>query len=406
MQSDGLTTEAPLQLHSQLETVRGEVVTAFLGRLRPDRTSYRAKVPECAGGCRLDQIYLDRWSTPTPVRGELVVRSVEVDGRRIDAGLGTRGAWRPALALEGVPERAPAVTVAAADADGLRLKVRTQTDTQRVAVSTNDVPAVVPAIVTTRHRADSRESVAAARAYDPRPMSPRSVFFGSGFDGQTRPLQQVDTIPLLPRIGSDGVLVDLDSVARETENVLESVQLEVWMRSDTPAATLQALERQGAVLDQRTTIAERTAELETETGALTMNLYLLASVAGLLLAGAGSCVVLVIQAQRRRYEVAAARAVGVGRRTLRLAGIAEALVGLLPAVVLAVAAAALSGDLVLPSLPLPHSVDLGPPTFDWSWGVVAAVAGSASILLAATAWVSAHVMVRSADPDSVRGASL
>lgn len=406
VRADRLEFEAPLQLQAQLETSEGRLVTAFLGRYQPGRAAYRADVPECARGCRLDQIYLDRWVSPTDVRGELTIASVSSDGRRIDAGLGKSGHWRPALTMEGSREQGPAVTLTPRGGSGLRIAIDTETATQRVAIAPSDVPAVVPVVSTGTPDVADAAAAKAAQAYEDRRIDSRTLFFANGFDGQTRPLVQVGDQELIPRLGKSGILLDLDYAVRNVVHPVEDVLLEVWMSGDqaATAGVVKALQQRGAVLDEPRTVADRRAELDTSDEALTMNLYLLTSIAGLVLAAAGAAVLVIGQSRRQRYEVAAAFAVGVDRKVLRRAAASETVVGLVPAVALALAAASLAGWLVLQTLPLTRSADIGPPTLDWAWGVLVVVCGSAAVALTAIAWLSAAIMVRTADPDLLRRA--
>jgi putative ABC transport system permease protein len=405
VRADRLTTEAPLRLQAQLSTKRGKMVTAFFGRYQPGRATYRTNVPECTGGCRLDQLYLDRWLTPTHIRGALTIASVSSDDE-VDAGLGTPGRWRPALTMEGSSEQGPAVSLEPRGGSGLRLSIDTKTATQRVAIAPRDVPAVVPVVSTGSPEVAANAAATAARAYEDRPVDTRALFFANGFDGQTRPLERVGHDELIPRLGRSGILLDLDYAVRDVVHPVEDVRLEVWMSGDrtATAGVAEALRQRGAVLEEPRTIADRRAELDTSDEALTMNLYLLAAVAGLVLAAAGATVLVIGQARRQKYEVAAAHAVGVDRKVLRRAAAGETMAGLVPAVVLALAAASLAGWLVLQSLPLSRSADLGPPTLEWTWEVLVGVCGTAAVALAAIAWLSAAIMVRTTDPDLLRRA--
>ena len=403
-----LVSAEPLRLEARLETVTGQELTAFFDVVRPGSGAYQAPVPECAGGCRVVKISLDRWFRPMDVRGELVLASLRADGRPVDAHLDEPGRWRPALALESTTDQGPAVDLEPVKGSGLAVRIATRSQTQPIGVTPADVPAVVPAVVAAGTAYETYRRPGPVQAYDGGGdgagggSGSRALIVGKGFDGLTQPLRPVARATVLPRLGDVGVLVDLEDIARNASTPVIGVELQVWSSRPVPPEMAKALEQAGVQLGEPTTVDGRRAELATTSDALTLNLYLLCSLAAVILAVTGLGALVVIEVRRRGYELAALRVAGVDRHVLRRAVARETFAGLAPAALCAGAAAVVAGRLASTELRGSDPVGALPAGSLWHWDTFAAVLASTFALLVVVGWLGGQLALRSSDPDQLR----
>ncbi|WP_433086751.1 hypothetical protein ACQP1P_14050 [Dactylosporangium sp. CA-052675] len=106
------------------------------------------------------------------------------------------------------------------------------------------------------------------------------------FDRQ-RPLtaEVAATVPRLPRLGTSGLLVDLEYADRLSVDST-AAGAEVWLAADAPPSVTDAIAAAGVTVDERRTIAGARAALAGEGAALGLRFYLVAGVLAVVLAAA------------------------------------------------------------------------------------------------------------------------
>ena len=140
--------------------------------------------------------------------------------------------------------------------------------------------------------------------------------------GEDLPARVVARFPALPLVESDGVYADLPRAAAGAPPTIPAAEVMVLARADTPAALLAELaEETGA---EARPLARVTEQVRDATGAAQAQAYLMTAICCLLVA----LLVLVTAVARQRdawvRDVAALRAVGVDRATLRRSTVVEA----------------------------------------------------------------------------------
>jgi putative ABC transport system permease protein len=156
---------------------------------------------------------------------------------------------------------------------------------------------------------------------------------------------------LLPRIGSNGSLVDLGLVAAVDPAPSGSLDDQVWLAADAPAALRSRLNAAGIHVDSTDTVSARITVLDRDGAVLALRLFLVAAAAGLILAAATVLTSFFVSARRRSYELAAVLVLGSGRPPLVAAARREQLVLVLFGVALGVGSGIAGVQLVLPGLP-------------------------------------------------------
>lgn len=398
-----LKAAAPVRLVAHLVTASGREVTAFFGVLRPGPGLYQATATQCASGCQLEDLALDRWLQPMNVRGGFTLASISADGRPVDAELSGPGRWRPGLALEPGSVEGPAVTLKPGDS-GLRVNIATKSETQPITLTTSDVSAVIPAVITGGGANEKYGDPGPIHAYDGHPGQLDPVIVGAGFDGQEQPLELVATANTLPRLGSSGVALDLEDVIRNGSNPVNAVKLEVWASNPVGAPLAREFEKRGLHLGGPSTVAERRAQLATTPDAVTLNLYLLCAFAAVILAVTGLGALVLTDIRRRSYELAALRVAGVDVRTLRRAVAWETYAILAPAI----PGTALAGWAASRLASLEQNgfgAGLQSAGLGSHWATFLTVAGGAFALLVAVGWLAGRRATSGSDLDILRGSA-
>jgi hypothetical protein len=304
--------------------------TAELGALSPGRHTYSAALP-CTGGCRLVKLTVRL----PPYVGPTVVLTVHNPP-------GTE--WRTAPGASAAPGAGGGVTFT------LPATSRADAGTIRPV----DVPDVLPVVSTG-------------------PLPPDGSFVT--FDSEPVTAAVVATVDHLPRLGTNGMLVDLEYADRLAVDS-SAKDAEVWLSADAPPSVTDALIANGLTVSSRTTVAAARTALAGEGTALGLRFYLLA---GLLAVALGASALVVGTVGASSADLYALRRQGL---PARLAGTVEPLVALLLVLVAGVAgvlAAAVAWVAVAGRLPGLHGVGLPP------LGGPALTFGAALLLLAVVA---------------------
>jgi hypothetical protein len=153
--------------------------------------------------------------------------------------------------------------------------------------------------------------------------------------------RQVQSLSLLPRLGQQGVLVDLRYLEQTLigESVRENT--EIWLGPAAPADAADQFRGLGLAVVDETGVAATEAALARQGPALALQFHLAAAIFGVLLALGGLGLVAAVDRRARAADLRALRIQGLRRRMMRRA----ALWGYLSTVVLA-ALAGLAAALV------------------------------------------------------------
>ncbi|MET7424134.1 ABC transporter permease [Dactylosporangium sp. NPDC005555] len=138
--------------------------------------------------------------------------------------------------------------------------------------------------------------------------------FMAGFDGARIAARTVGEVGQAPRMGSQGGLVDLDYAERLSSGGADTITPQVWLNEKAPADILERIEVLGLKIMKDQRIRPLRAALDEQGPAVALRFHELAAGLAVLLAGGALWLVAGLDRQRRRGELRALRAQGVGRR--------------------------------------------------------------------------------------------
>jgi putative ABC transport system permease protein len=253
-----------------------------------------------------------------------------------------------------------------------------------------DVPPLVPAVVTS--------DVASANVNLSAPGQYPAISLG----GENITVLSPVTAAALPEVGASAVLVDLSFAERlETASPADAA-FEVWCHAAPSGQLLRALASQGVTVTG-TRLESSAAEVLNGSGpALAFDLFVLAAIAGGLLA-VGSLVFAIASGSRKRaVEIAALLAVGVPRSTLRRSLFAEYGAVAVAGVGLGLLSGVVTIRLALVALPEFVPGRVGPVLGIWvPWSEILLTSAVALVLLL-TATLATSLVMRRATPDCLR----
>jgi hypothetical protein len=370
----------------------GEERLAQLGSL-PTKGSATVDgfVSGCQDGCSLEQLSISGSSSSvTDASGRLTIASIAADGDNPgDWRLADASAWRPAR-----PYAESGLSPVRVDTGTGGLELQLSGEPAVVRLTTTDIPDEPPLVATD------------ASALDRADESAENGVAGASILGARTPMQLAGRAKALPLVGSNGGLSDLTAALREYGDQSTDVTItQLLVARDTPASVLAKVRELGVPLTDRRTQAEELDLLRSDAFSLGWRVFLLVGVLTLLLAFLGVLALALVQLPWRSYEVAALRVVGVRRRDLRRAIVAEYVALLGMAVVGGALAAVASLLLVLPSLDIGAVEDFDPAVdFGLRWLVLAAVVAVVMVAVLAIAfWISRRT-VKLGTPASLRQA--
>jgi hypothetical protein len=368
----------------------GAVTEASFGAVPPGERTISARVSGCrdAPGCRLV-----RWQVATPLdgtgrpaAGALTLRSLAQpspaqpspaqDGppREVlgPAHLADPARWRTdftGLALE-----------LSATRGGLRIAAAGRPDlTSGDRVYAVDTPFPLPVVV------------AGPQPVEWRFEEPSSLRFGPG---QT-PVRPVGTARVLPVLGTNGVLADLDTTRRLAADAELGGTYQVWLAPDAASSVVDALRAAGLTVTADASAAARVEQLSRQGRVVAARFGVLTAAAGLLLGAAVLAVAAAVERATHVDQLTALRVQGLPRRVAITAGytgtVALACAGLLGGLAAAVIARPVAGPVAAPFADGWRT--LAPP--DPLGGAALAVAAALGLLaLGSTAWLSVLPLVR------------
>ncbi len=368
---------ATLQL--QLLDAAGDQKNVDLGQIPTGRPrTLRAGVP-CQAGCTVEQLVVSTYFG-AGYSGRLAIGDVRVAGGATDLP-GAAADWRPGVAEVNRVE-------AAAGGPGT-LALRLSNDGKApLALTSRWFPTGVPAVLVG-------------------PGTPLAgAVLGSGLNGANRPLTGVASLPRAPAVAGAAAVVDLDLLRHWGSRAGKSARLQVWFDTEDPAALARvraALQREGIEISGVRRVSDVRDRYDASIPAWSLQLGVLAAVAGLLLAALALVLLVASTWRRRSRDLACLGLSGVRRRGLGRVAVGEQLPIVLLAVLVGAGCGLLGAVLALPTVPLfaaprpASTLDLSAP-----WGSVLAVVAAALAMLGLVAWLCGRTVVARARLSRVR----
>ena len=385
---------APMRLVLGLTDPRGVRHDVDLGRLQPDGAvhTYRAAA-ECTAGCLLDQIRVER------TFGDFVDASVDLQVLGVRAGsTGTLTAVELDNADEDAWQALPWRPDVAGDSDveaGSPLTLAGTSYGTPLAAQRGSHPVNPRALV-----AGSVSALPAVPALPGRHVSASDLSSGDAA------YSVLGRLPVVPRSGGRGVLVDLAALATGPSLAPGLSTYDVWLAADDPAreaALRRRLADHGLQVLARDTTGDHVAAFAGEGPALALRLAVLAGVVAVVLAAAVLVVGVATSGAGRARDLAGLRVVGVPASTVRRASVREHLVVAVLGVLAGTALGLVAAQAALPDVPLFATPDpVTPPALEPAWSSVLVTATGALLLLAVVSVVVGRVLAASAVPARLR----
>lgn len=337
---------APQLLADVIDEGSQTVYHVVFGPLTTGTSTYEASLAGmCPVSCRLMDIAV-AWSPPTAPptasgSADLTISSFsELKG----------GLWEPVNAGLQDSRRWTDPTGGAhlsSSSRGLTALVNLNPDGSPVDVSPNDVPRLLPAVLTTT-----------LTSFDSTPGSPPPIV---GLDGGTVFGHAVGQVPALPRVGSDAALVDLTMAQRFVFGPPAYDTTEVWLSSSAPPDIVSRLAARGISVVGVDSLEARGRASDHSGINLAYTLFLIAGIAAAILAVGSASFALAASARGRDAELAAMRAIGISPSALRRSINAEQTLALGTGVLFGTGAGLGAAALTLRSVPEFVRLAPGPP---------------------------------------------
>jgi hypothetical protein len=286
---------------------KGTRLVVRLGPLKEGPQLLRAPIPACttAPGCRLSSLEIVQSTLEEKIFFasrpgiEVVVHSVDQLGPDQNVvgkdALTDRGRWR--LDVSGMPPNLIVTPVA----DGLLLRVAPVRPggAQDAGVYPLDSPAPIASV--------------RAKRLKSRLVGDQRVSYGSTSLSE----RIVGTASRLPRLGEQGVLIDLEYADRLGADFGAGESMQVWLAAGAPPGIVDKLGRQGVIILGEETIDGVADNYASFGPPLTLQFMLLSAVIGLALAIGSATVVAAVERRPRARELSALRAQGASARLVQ-----------------------------------------------------------------------------------------
>jgi len=350
-----------------------------VGPFGAGRSTKTAKLRACETGCQIEKIsFGGPLALVEAMHGTATIESVTADGANV-AGM-LDAPWRPQASL--ILNVRTAVTKVELQQGRMSMTFKAGGPQSYAGISPSDIPAPVPVLY--GRLADESRAL---------PTGASGLFqvAAAGAPAESMPFR-----------GPSGVLIDFTAFIRNASQSNSDTLVYIWARADTPPRVLDALAGHG--LSRPTTEAETRHVLDQDAFALALRLYVVVTALVILLALAGLGANLAVQLPSRRRDAASLRVVGVKRRSVMIAVVAEFVVVLGAAAVAGVAAGGVAQYVVVRTVTLGFvDSSLVPrvvPSFDM--GSAAALSAVVLAILVAVASCFAFLTVRGARTASLR----
>jgi predicted lysophospholipase L1 biosynthesis ABC-type transport system permease subunit len=234
------------------------------------------------------------------------------------------------------------------------------------------------------------------------------TILGNGLNGSPRALTSVAELPRVPGVGGPATVVDLDLLRHWGSRTSGSTRIQVWFDTEDPAEldrVRTALRGAGVEVAGVQRLSAVRAGYAASVPAWSLQLGVLAAVAGLLLAGLVLVLLVASTWRRRSRDLACLAMSGVPRRGLDRVAVGEQLPVVLIATLVGAGCGLVGAAFALPTVPLfaeprpASALDLSVP---WA-GALAALA-VALVGLGLVAWLCGRTVAARARLSRVREA--
>ncbi len=354
--------------------------------LKPGQHTYTAPVA-CTAGCTLSGL---TWDRPIDVfdvlEGTALVSKFEVyrsgQWQDLPADLTAEHGWRPGSLAGNVSDKLSVSDAGVTDQFSSKAG-------GSAGIAHGDAPDPMPVVAGGRGVA----------------LQPNGAGLAMTDVTQTKAAYAVSqTVPVLPGVLDNGLLIDLTSVRTELPGFDSESTWSVWLGRNAPSDAVQRLTKAGLVVEPQITGAKRAATLGRQGPALALRLLVVCAIAGSILAVGGTAIAIAATGRRRSFELASLRALGIRRRTLFSGAVAEQLLLLGASLVLGVPAGYLAARLAMPSIPEFADDTPVPLRYIPHLPGVLLFAAVFAVLLAITAIVAARTLMAAAAPARLREA--
>lgn len=361
---------------ARMTSAEGRLVTTYWGPLRPGRHTYAVELDQCGSGCRIGSV-------------GIVAKDAKDPSRDLPAGWGTR------VHLHSVAQGERQLITAAQF--GQRLRWRTtpyaeQIGPQLLGESDGLALTVPPGCSGTARGGRCVMEVFPADMASPLPARQAgNAFYGNAIEQARLAMTGNPDVPVvttvratvLPRLGSQGAIVDLTQFDALYGVALTGEQLQVWLATGAPSSIVDELTRQGVHVLATESVAQSRERYLGEGPAAVRRFELLAAALGLLLAAGALLLAASVERRGRAAELIALRRQGLRANIVRRVGLAgygwHAAAGVFAGGV----AAAMVGVLPVPP----------PRIFADDWRVLPSPPGGVSGIALALAALAAGVVV-------------
>lgn len=355
------------------------------GAIQDGTHTYTATLP-CASGCTLRGLTWDRpFGTQQTLSGTIVLTGLDISSgsgwTALNLGLGKPGAWRAAVPQG---QATDAVTVTPA---GVR-DVFSNTNGGYGGIVYADAPSPIPAVATASALVTGAGSPTRPQLLD---ATNTTAYFSVA-----------KQVTLLPAVLDNGVVMDVRYLQAELPGFVTEANWQVWLGPKAPPDALARLQAAGLQVQSVSSEQSRVKQLARQAPALALLLLLVCAVTGAVLAVGGTATSISASGWRRSYEIAALRAVGISRRALLRASVAEQLLLLGTAVALGLPSGLLAARLAMPVIP--EFADPTPIALRYTpqWTPTLLFAAAFVVLLTLTALIAARALLRIAVPARLR----
>ncbi len=332
-----------LLLTLNVVTATGLTESVLVGPF-PQGNSTRSAPMPCSAGCQVGGLSIGG-PGPFAVRmhGSVTISDLRADGTAVPYFTGV--GWRDGNTDSKVYGPA-AVTGTRATSATLTATLDSQGNSAVAQLVPADVPAALPVLL--------------GRTAAPRVLSSAGKQLTVATSAQVAvTVSPVGTTESMPYFGPAAMLVDATMYTRSVPLTNVETAVHILARGDTPPSVIKGLAAHGITSPVRLDDVRRA--LDQDAYALALKLYAVVTVLVMLLALAGLAVNMAVQIPARRRDAASLRVVGLPRRSIVSAVIAELTAVLGAAAVAGIAAGVLSQYVVVRTLTLGYADNLLTP---------------------------------------------
>jgi hypothetical protein len=215
------------------------------------------------------------------------------------------------------------------------------------------------------------------------------------------PYRVAGTVPVLPRVGNHGALVDLESAVVASVATTTGAAAQVWLTADAPSSIVDKLTGAGLTVVDEDSVRAQSDRFASQGPSTVLRYLVFSALAGMLLAAGSLNISAEVDRRPRAVELATLRVQGLPEVALRQAAHARPAVLVLAAVLAGAFSSVLAKLVVQPSLPvftdgwrvLP--IDTGPRP-----GPLLLAIGAAAVILVGSTVAVTGRMIRAAGGDA------